>query len=436
MIIYELLIIIMLFWILSIIIRKDLFSPESMLCLSYIFAIICAIYNIDNWKINLHQNTFYVVTFGIFSFWVISLMFYLLQKKKGTSDISKTLMYINVKKSKLLFLNSIAILISIIYTIYFIKAIGGAGALTNFSNAMEIYRNKTMFHHLTLIPSWINFMSKYCRALCYIYIYILINNALVNKSIDNKIVLQNRLEYVLGILVYIPLTIMSGGRYDLIVLIIYSIVLFTILYIIVNRRKLRVGKILKIGLILILVLVGFSSYRGLVGRKSESNLLDYITEYFGGSIEIFDQYLQEFHQKPAYFGQETFSGIRKLLYQIRIIDDQGASDDSMEFRTTYNKTVIGNVYTGFRKPYHDFGLFGVIFLQIMLAIIFNILYYNSFYKKEKNIISVRIIITAALSFCLILHSFSEAFYCNVLSFNYLMFFTIIVLIVKFIEKVR
>lgn len=88
----------MLFWILSIIIRKDLFSPESMLCLSYIFAIICAIYNIDNWKINLHQNTFYVVTFGIFSFWVISLMFYLLQKKKGTSDISKTLMYINVKK--------------------------------------------------------------------------------------------------------------------------------------------------------------------------------------------------------------------------------------------------------------------------------------------------------------------------------------------------
>ena len=124
------------------------------------------------------------------------------------------------------------------------------------------------------------------------------------------------------------------------------------------------------------------------------------------------------------------------MYQIRIIDDQGASDDSMEFRTTYNKTVIGNVYTGFRKPYHDFGLFGVIFLQIMLAIIFNILYYNSFYKKEKNIISVRIIITAALSFCLILHSFSEAFYCNVLSFNYLMFFTIIVLIVKFIEKVR
>ena len=48
MVIYKLLIIITFFWILSIIIRKDLFSPESMLCLSYIFAIICAIYNIDN----------------------------------------------------------------------------------------------------------------------------------------------------------------------------------------------------------------------------------------------------------------------------------------------------------------------------------------------------------------------------------------------------
>lgn len=436
MIIYKLLIIIIFFWILSIIIRKDLFSPESMLCLSYIFAIICAIYNIDNWKINLHQRTFYVVSIGVFSFGITSLVFYLLQKKKSTVEISKSLIYIDIKKYKLILLNLITVLISLIYTIYFIKAIGGIGALSNFGGAMESYRSKTMFHHLTLIPSWINFISKYCRALCYIYIYIFINNVLVKKYIDNDIILRNGFEYFLGIIAYIPLTIMSGGRYDLIVLIIYSIVLFTILYTIVNKRRLQVGKILKIGLILILALAGFSSYRGLVGRTSESNAVDYITEYFGGSIEIFDQYLQEFRQEPAYFGQETFSGIRKFLYQMRIIDDQGASDDSMEFRTTYNKTVIGNVYTGFRKPYHDFGLFGVIFLQIVLAVIFNILYYKSFYKNDKNIISIRIIITSALFFCLILHSFSEAFFCNVLSFNYLMLFVIMILIVKFIEKVR
>ena len=45
MIIYELLITVVILWIVSIAVRKDLFSPESLLCISYILAIVCAIYN-------------------------------------------------------------------------------------------------------------------------------------------------------------------------------------------------------------------------------------------------------------------------------------------------------------------------------------------------------------------------------------------------------
>ena len=75
MVIYELLIVIVILWIFVIIINKDLFSPSSLLCLSYIFAVICAIYNIDNWKINLHYNTFFVIVIGIISFLLSSFIF-------------------------------------------------------------------------------------------------------------------------------------------------------------------------------------------------------------------------------------------------------------------------------------------------------------------------------------------------------------------------
>lgn len=435
MIIYELLITVIILWIVSIAVRKDLFSPESLLCISYILAIVCAIYNIDNWGINLHYNTYFVIVIGIFSFFLPSLFFYFFHKNKNAKNIQKKLEWIEIQSGKVMFLNIISLVIMLIYSLYFIKAIGGVGALLNFSNAMEVYRNKTMLHHLTLIPSWINFLSKICRAVCFIYTYILINNLIFDrKKMKSKRKIKN--QFIIGIASYIPLTIMSGGRYDLIVYIIYIIVIFSILFTIHNKKILPTGKILKIGLIVTLVLIIFSSYRSLVGRTAESDTVDYITEYFGGSIAIFDIYMQEMHPKAAYFGQETFSGIRKLAYQFKIIDDQGFSKDAMLFRTSYNNKIIGNVYTGFRKPYHDFGITGVIILQIILALIFNKLYYNCFYKREKNKISFRIIVTGTIFFCIVLHSYSETFFCNVLSFNYLMLFIIIYAIIYFLEKIE
>lgn len=429
MIIYELLLILIVLWVFIILIRKDLFAPSSILVLSYIFTTICAIYNIEKWNISLHYNTFYVILIGIISFVLPSLFLYIKNNKRNIPEYKK-LDVINIKQYKLLFLDFISIIIFVVYSFYFLKAIGGISALSNFNTAMAIYRSKTFFHHINLIPGWINFLTKICRAIAYIYTYILINNKVLKQK--NK----NNFLYILGILLYIPLIIMSGGRYDLIVYVIYTIMVWSILSTISTNKKMKAKKIIKIGVIIFIILIAFSNLKFLVGRNNEVDTIDYITEYFGGSIVIFDMYMQDNHTKSNYIGSETFAGIRKFLYQIKILDNQGISEGASQFRAIYSGKVIGNVYTGFRKMYQDFGIMGVIVLQFLLSIIFNKLYSRAFYKKDKKAISFNIILISSLTFCLALHSFSEAFYSTVLSFNYISFYIIILFIIKFLINIE
>ncbi len=433
MVIYELLLILIIFWFFTIIIRKDLFSPSSILLLSYILAICCAIYNIENWKISLHYNTFWVILIGIISFLIPSFLMYIKNRKIIKKD-AKEINIINIKQYKILILNIISLMLFIIYTFYFIKAIGGISALSNFNNAMAIYRSKTLFHHINLIPGWINFLIKFCRAIAYVYTYILINNKIKTGKIKQK----NYLLYIFGIAIYIPTILMSGGRYDLIVYILYIIAIWNILYTINSKKRLQPKKIIKIGFIIFIILIAFSNLKTIVGRSENNsyNSIDYITEYFGGSIEIFDMYMQDDHIKNKYFGSETFAGIRKFLFQIKIIENQGVNEGASLFRSIYNGKIIGNVYTGFRKMFQDFGIIGVIVLQFLMSIIFNKIYYISLYKKEKNEISFSIILMGSITFCLAFHSYSEAFYSTVLSFNYISFYILLLLIIKFLLKIE
>ena len=201
----------------------------------------------------------------------MSLYYHLINYKKlKEKNVKKELEFIDVKQYKLIIIDLISVFIFILYLNFFIKAIGGISALADFSNAMIIYRSKTLFHQLTLIPGWVNFMSKICRAVAYIYTYILINNLIIKKRKD-CLKQKNLFLYILGILVYLPITVMSGGRYDLIVYILFIIIIWSIIYTIEHKKKLQPNKIIKIGIIIFIILIAFSNFKGLVGRSSDSS---------------------------------------------------------------------------------------------------------------------------------------------------------------------
>ncbi len=425
MVIYELFIVVLLLWLISVIITKEIFSPCALILVSYILAILCAIYNIENWQINLHNNTFLVILVGLLSFFITSMIISVFMRKNNKMEVLK-LTYINVDQNMVFLLNLISFVIFCIYTIYFFKGVGSFSGFEQFSKAMTSYRYRVKFLDEEYIPTIINFLSKFCRALAYVYSYILINNSIYSKQ--NNLKMKKYKKYILGIMIYIPMTFMGGGRFNLIIFILNCIVIWNFLYRKSSGKTLNFKNLFKVVILLIIVIGIFSISRSLVGRTSKSGMLDYVTQYFGGSIHIFDMYMQEDYEFNGVIGQELFSDLRKFMTQIKILPISNIPSDVGNYRATSDGVIIGNVYTGFRKMHHDFGVIGVIFFQSILAIIFNYLYYKIVYNKKNDIISKELLVYSVLSFCLILHSYSEFFFSTIISFNYFFVFFMIFII--------
>lgn len=427
------------FWCLIMLCTKDIFCPAAIICESYIVAIISAIYNYDRWNMNFHINTFFVILVGITIF-------------LGTSEICRTkiakkihkenknensLNFINIKTINVIILDIITLIIACLYLKYFFDAINSFSA-TTFSMKMEMYRNRTTYQGLVYIPTLINFLSKMCRALAIVYTYILINNFLYNKFNAFKEKDSNFFLYIFGIFIYLPISICSGARFDIVVFFITSILIWYILYIKYTKKKIETKKLIKIGIIFIVIAVVFSQSKTLFGRNNNSNgIIDYFTQYFGGAIHCFDVYMQEEHEDTNVFGQELFAGTRKFLEQIHVIKDRNVSEDIGKFVYNNDGEAIGNVYSAFRNMYHDFGVIGILIFQIILAIIFNEVYFYILLKrkKDKNI-DFSILVYSTIIFCLFFHSYSEYFFSTILSFNYIMLFVWMKIILIWLNKVK
>ena len=213
MIIYELCFIVFIFLIISIIITRDIFSPASLICESYIFALICAIYNINNWGLSLNSSTFYIIILGLLAFLIPSFFLSLINYKKNQfsqkKEGIKQLKLLNFPKNIVIFLNIINFIIFFLYIIFFYKALTSLPVTGSFSYKMEVYRELTQFEGKEYIPSIINLLSKFCRAFAYVSMYILVNNLLY--CLKNNLKYRNKIIYLIPIIIYIPLSLTSGA---------------------------------------------------------------------------------------------------------------------------------------------------------------------------------------------------------------------------------
>lgn len=400
---------------------RDIFSPSCVLCESYIISIISGIIhsNMLGWEFNISLNTFGICFVGIAFFELSYSITYYMQKKILIKNNIKTRRFalhsIDISPTKISILICIQIIILILYVYYFVKNIGSLSIAT-ITETMMSYRTSYYFDNnvnsMIAIPGFVTQMTKISRVISYFCIYIFILNKL--NSDDRKT--RNRL-LLIPCLIYIPIVLLSGGRYYVIMFFISAFIIWSILNKMLNNKQVLLKNFIKVVGSILFVLLFFSATRTLVGRTSTTGIIEYITGYFGRNIKMLDMYINDPISQSNIWGRETFYSLNRILYKLGIVKEKYTI--YLEFRNL-NGISMGNTYTAFRCMYNDFGMLGVIVLQTVEGIVFSLIY-NVITLKKTNNYSILILVYSMLIATLFMHSYSESFYNEVISLSYIIF---------------
>lgn len=394
--------------------KKDIIHPAVIFNFMFLISVACAIYNIDRWKIELHSNTFFILVFMALEFFIISYIIYKyyqnkIKTKSNSTDKLSTMKSKNIdtKIWKLL----IVIAFDIIYImgiIYFVQNIASKfGVFESYSDALNIFKANTVYKANAKFPRIITLSNKFVISFAYIYLFIAIYNFIYLEENKKKKVVR-LLVYLMPAILYAISLLLQSSRGSILRLMLAGLIIFIILWYKKNNFKV----IIKLKYILMLfasgcvVLFSFYSVSSLIGRDTLNNsMLEYITMYGGGSIQLFDIYLQNPAKKSEVIGSETFWGTYRFLDDYNIIDLKEKPTGSLEWRKSNNYS-IGNVYTAYRRWIQDFGLVGCAIVLALICIFYNV-YYNKlkYYNKgNSNLFNIALIFYAYLYYHLVLVS--------------------------------
>ena len=433
--------------------KKDIVHPSVLFLAVYTFSVFCALFNVEKWNIDLSYTTFLILLGGALEFLIISLVVdYFFKKKKipkeVSSEESKNIELFDKQEKKLDIFSIILIIYDslilgiLIYNI--VKIASSFGSFSGISDMLNIYKDATSYTTNARLPKYVTILLKPFVASTYICYYVFLKRILVTKFETKKkffkLILKKSF-HLIPILLFIISTFLQSNR-EGIIIVVFNLFIMTVIFWYKKNywtKEIKPSFILKIIGVCIIGLIVFFFSAKWVGRENEKGMFDYITFYCGGSIECLNQYVKEPTDISIVRGEETFYNLIHTLDSFKITNYDLTSKMTVhkEFRY-YNGEMIGNVYTGYRRWLHDYGIVGMIILQFIFATIINLLYYSTKYTNNKKILNnFLIILYSYLSYTIYLHSIDDYFYFDVLgqaSFAVIACLIIEYLIVCKIEK--
>lgn len=411
--IYITIIILFILLLVSLKFSKNIFSPASIIVLSYLFSMVLIIPNIENWNVNLKIKTCIIIIIGTLSFLIGYFMcFYSTKNLKKMNNRNN---YIQLNLFTKIFIIVLQ-LITLGLNFYYVSKIVGGITISNFSSSMEKYRELSAYSEkIVTIPFIPSQLKKITNILFYFVTYVFFENAFYKKNTDKRVKNITFL-FIFTFIIQFLLSMLSAGRYNIICLFIGAVVMFTICK---AKSKDNISKTfvirdyLRLAIVLFIVLIAFSSMRFLVGRTNQNSFSNYISGYFGGSVPLLDRYLDKYEScSSSYFGYNTLHTLYSALNKLGIVST---------FRTTnlefmQSGSLNGNVYTSFCGMYTDFGILGIIVLQMIEGIIFALVFKKVYYRNNssKSVVIFIILYCSHIS-SIFLHSYGENFFSLILS---------------------
>lgn len=397
--------------------NKKLFSPSFLVVTGFAFSTMFLILNEKKWGVNLSLKTICIILVGIIFFIIGEVMF----KKASFNSIGIKCKTLSIKNS---LLKPFLIIIFDLFLIYFL--IHEIHRLGNLADNL-IRKNGIMYAYKYVITytnndlnSLLKQLLKFSNWFGYIYLFILATNISIKKYKKN---IKQLIFDILPVFLSVVLIFLRGNRINLISYVVAFIFLINLFSSNKNIKK----TLISISAVIVLFLLSFYFTATLVGRKSNLNFFDYISNYIGGSINLFDLYLKK-PVIPTYKFSEVFPGLYQNMFDFGFVHE--TIKKQLEFRNTITRIELGNVYTSFRRFYSSLGVFGVGLFSFLQSIIFNFLKLKS--QKSKLLL----ILFSSLLYCLPLVAIEDQFYINCFSIGYLLDILILIICYIFIFKIN
>lgn len=388
---------------------KDFMAPSFILTAMYIVSIGVALLNYKEWGLSDYSSTtFFIILGGAVLFilvgFVVKLVVYPTNYQISTSvDVAlKQPHNLRINKPITIVLTIVNVIIVYLWAHAVRNIVGSAGS---FSQMMESFRAITSYSvdPTESIPGYIQQLSKIPTVSGYIYGFVLCYN-LALGSIKK----QDWLWCLPNIMLYVVLSIFSSNRLNLLGLIGAYIIYFYVTRQEVTTRSSSLKNFLKLFTIFAVALLVFYAIRILVGRRgsADTGFMDYISIYVGAPVKLLDLFIKQPIHDLSIWGKETFVSINGTLRELGFNIPKYLMHK--EFRT-YNGIELGNVYSAYRSWYADFGVVGVIVLQSLLSLFYNVYYYV---MKKKGFIlhKIAVLLYGYFSMALFLHPIADWFY--------------------------
>ena len=399
----------------------DFFHPSTAFCEIFgIYEIVCAIIGIK-YNFEIHLNTILVLSSGMLIFTLFALVTQLKDKKSKAIQQTYKLQYIEINRIIVIGVMLVQLLVIYLYIKYlkqlFIAYTGHAGTLIETIGAHNTFVkfDYDVITSLGIQPSKIyKIFSPICNACAYVFLFIIINNYLAAK--------KREITLTCSFLFMCCSVYLSLGRMAIIQALIAMVIM---VYILKGKQngfsRGRWKMLFKVTLLLIAVVIVFVLSTQFLGRENNEINLSSFFDYIGAPIINLDSFLQTDFKLSTLFGDQTFRNLYNSIGN-KIGMPQWVYPLDLPSYGWYKDLWMGNVYTTYYPFIRDFGYIGIFPLILLMAI-----YYIFTYKKIKNkkfsykSLSFVIVVYSYLFGDLVLSAFSNRFYENVVTLDFIKF---------------
>lgn len=411
--------------------RGDFLNPTVIYSFVFFLASVDLSMMKSFWAVQLNDITVIVLCLGVFVF-ILSYNFIGIIGKKfnlksrsqivnrKSIEVNRTFCYI------LLFIYIVTIILAFRYVIATAKMYGGSGSV---GQLIGIYNGllKGATTDDVSYPFYIQILTDLCGLGSYVWGYIIVNNYVVTKKFNKM--------YVLFLLLGLIVCLESGSRGDAIS-VIFCIICISVLILRKSESAKRITR--KFYSIFIVATVGviisFQFFGTTMGRDSYIfTPFEYFSIYLGAPILNLNTMINRYGGYNTGYFNYTFSGLYSSIGGKLGISSLTAFEDPMVHLAS-NGHRTGNVATTYMAYYYDAGLFGVIILSAIMAIIMYKLYADAKKDKTSNV-SYKTIIYAYFCFLLARSFFSNSLF-NAIQLSLIKFILIIVLESKYINRIK